>query len=931
MAEPNNGFIQVNGNDIQVYDDSELQSALETIYDSATGKLKPEAFPPGYGNVPGPEGPAGPMGPAGPQGPKGDTGPAGPQGPQGPQGLQGPAGPPGPAGSDSGSTLPGVVYVLETDRWGIQAGIPAKPYATSDYTQADANVQGFNSAIEWAADNGYSYMVVPIGAYAICYPRTIMITRSNFTVDFNGATLKVIYDSTRKSPFDPRPNATDYYNFPGRGQDGVSIKLQGATNSHVKNLVLIGCKEDRSFAASAEASVEWTYGIQIIRGSSYCSVRNCKVSSYMADSISMDSTAYFDYAEFGLGLTVNDVDRQTGALIAATGKTLVSQLLTLPTTDYDSFLVAGAGFTRQTAITSKEVSVFYYDANNAYLGRYEFKKIYTPISIPPGAKKFRLLFHNETVTTKNMQITLKFGLTPHHNLVEYCEVYNLHRGGITLGGNYNAVQNCSLHDGTGVLDRKPLFTDPTRYGINQEDSYGDNCIIRNNLFYNLHHGVLAGCYTIEIHNNHFYNLGGIGINLYSLHAAHVKENYLYRCQTGIGLMTAHLQNAHVNIENNTIAFTNNVGLAGDGYDVYFQRNTIIDAGIFSLPNDDRFICRGNHFRWTEAYSGVPTIMVNRVEDCSFEGMALQRDVYFRVYEIVNTVMTNMNLRIETRNQKTAAEQVTFTDCRFTKCLLNNHIHAIKQRTAVFNKCKLTDSVVKIGNINTPGESPVTKLSDCQFSSTTNVYFFQTEFNAGYGWIEVDRGQFEISNSSFLYFLTNLFNVAGTNSFFLKNSRIVYTGVGKLSLLYYSNTNKKAVKTFVSDRNIFINIQLPAPEAGIYLDYDPNEEGLTPPTSGDWFRGDTYANAAPAAGANVGWICTVSGIANGVSWAASTAKAKGDRINANGNVYEAITAGTTGSSPPAWQVSSSGAVVIDGGVTWQEIGKAAVFRPYGSIN
>jgi hypothetical protein len=926
MTTAKNGNIVVNGSEIQVYDDSYIQTLLENIYDSATEKIKPSALPAGFE---GPPGPAGPQGLTGPIGPQGLTGPVGPQGLKGETGPTGPIGPTGP----SGNAMSGITYIIETGRWGITTGIPVKPYVNEDYIRADTNIQGFNSAIQWATENGYSHIILPKGTYPICYPRTIMITQSNITVDFNGSTLKVIYDSDRKSPFDTRTGVTDFYNFPGKfsnGQDGVSIKLQGVTNSHIKNLVLIGCKDDRSFNTTAEASIEWTYGIQVIRGSSFSSVRNCKVSSYMGDAISFDSTSFQDYAEFGLGLTVNDIDRKTGTIIPATGKTLVTQMLNLATTEYDSFLIGGSGYSRQTAINTKEVDVFYYAADNTYLGRYEYKKIYTPISIPPGAKKFRFLFNNETITTKNMQISLKFGLTPHHNIIEYCEVYNIHRGGITLGGNYNVIQNCILHDGTGMLDRKPIFTDPTRYGINQEDSYGDNCIIRNNLFYNLGHGILAGCYTLEIHNNHFYNLGGIGINLYSLHAANVKENYLYRCQTGIGLMTAHLQNAHVNIENNTIAFTNSTGLSGEGYDVYFHRNTIIDPGVFFMPDDDKFICQNNHFQWTDSYAGIPTITVNRVEDCTFEGLTTQRDVNFRVYEINNTVMTNMNLRIETRNQKTVAEKVIFTDCRFRKCLLNNHVFATKQRTAIFNKCKLSDSVVKIGNINTPGESPITKLSNCELFITMNTYLFQTEFNTGYGWIEADRCRIQISNSSFLYLLTNVFSVAGTNSIFLKNTEIVYSGAGRLSLAYYNATNKKAVKTFSSAKNVFTNINLPIGEVGIYIDYDPSEEGTASPSSGRWFRNQTYGNASPVAGGFIGWICISSGIANKVTWAASALTVKGDQINSAGHVYEAIAAGTTGGSAPIWP-TASGATVTDGTVTWQEVGNLAVFKTYGQIS
>ncbi|GBG07634.1 hypothetical protein PAT3040_02190 [Paenibacillus agaridevorans] len=812
------------------------------------------------------------------------------------------------------------------------AGLPAKPYTDANYLQADKNVQGFNNALQWAYENGYRMVIVPTGSYAICYPRTIMVTQSNMTFDFGGSTLKVIYDSTRKSPFDTRTGVTDFYNFPGRdssGNDGVSIKLQSVTDSHIRNLILIGDKADRSFTNSAEAAIEWTYGIQIVRGSSYCSVRNCTISSYMGDGISLDSTGFFDYAEFALGLTVNDINRATGAVIPATGKTLVSQLLTIPTTGYSSFLVAGAGYSRQTAITNKEVDVAYYAADNTYLGYYSNKKIYTPISIPPEARKFRFLFNNETNTAKNMQMTLKFGLTPHHNTIEYNEVYNLHRGGITLGGNYNIVQHNSIHDGTGVLDRKPIFPDPTRYGINQEDSYGDNCVVRNNLFYNLFHGALIGCWTIEIHNNHFYNLSSIGINLYSLHMANVRENYLYRCQTGIGLMDAHLPHAHVNIEDNTIAYASNAGLGGTGYDVYFYGNTLIDTNSFAMADDDTIICRGNHFVWTDQFSGIPTVTANRVEQCSFEGWNAQREFTLKAYEASDSVFTNLNVRIETRNGAKTAENVLFRSSAFTRCILNNHQLSTRQRQVQINGSKLTDTVVKLGNINTPEESPLTTLNECDLYANTITYMFQGEFNTGVGRIEVNRCRIIIANSTFAYLLTNVFNVASTIIFSIKRSTLTYTGTGRLNLQYYNPTNKRAVRLFATSRNILRNINPPAPEAGIVIEYDPDIEGLAPPTDGVWFKGDIYGNAAPSAGGNVGWVCVSPGPASDIPWRASAARIRGDRVFASGRVYEAMNSGTSGTSSPAWPIGS-GSTVSDGTVTWQEVGPLAYFRAYGTI-
>ncbi|MDF2607282.1 MAG: short-chain dehydrogenase [Bacillales bacterium] len=101
------------------------------------------------------------------------------------------------------------MYMIELSRWNITEGLPNKPYTDAHYFMADRNIQGINNAIQFAYNNGYTHIVLPRGNYAICYPRVINMV-SNMTFDLNGSTLKVIYDSDRKSPFDPR-TTTDYY------------------------------------------------------------------------------------------------------------------------------------------------------------------------------------------------------------------------------------------------------------------------------------------------------------------------------------------------------------------------------------------------------------------------------------------------------------------------------------------------------------------------------------------------------------------------------------------------------------------------------------------------------------------------------------------------------------------------------------------------
>ena len=466
-------------------------------------------------------------------------------------------------------------YLIELTRWNIKQGIPNKPYKNEDYIQADANIQGINNAIQFAANNNYSSVSLPTGQYALCYPREIKMV-SNLSFNLNGSTLKVIYDSDRKSPFDTR-TSTDYYKFSGN-----SIIFENVSNAHLVGGTIIGCRDDRSFSnATEERKVEYTYGVIFQKSTKYSSIKHCVIRDYMGDNISFSSTAVRELAEFNLNLSLNSLDYTTGQPVSSTN-TLASGFINIPTDtpQFSSFLIAGAGYSRLTTLVNKDVDVYFYKADNSYIGVLKKRKIYTDISIPNGATKIRFVFFNETNPLKNMQITLKFGLIPHHNTVEYNEIYNGHRGGISLGGSYNVIQHNTIRDnGKGsnsFLDGKPIFNDPTRYAINQEDSYGDNCVIRNNLIYGSNHGILAGCYSIQIENNHIYNTDMIGINLYSLLFANIKGNVIYNCQTPIGLMTSNFSNAYVNISENSIQ-GGNIGLASNtSYQVNMINNNFVD-------------------------------------------------------------------------------------------------------------------------------------------------------------------------------------------------------------------------------------------------------------------------------------------------------------------------------------------------------------------
>lgn len=717
------------------------------------------------------------------------------------------------------------MYLIELARWNIVQGFPVKPYVNADYIKADANIQGINNALLFAKNNGYSGAVLPKGNYAICYPRVIKM-HSNFTLDLNGSTLKVIYDSDRKSPFDTRTTA-DYYNFKGN-----SIEFDNVEDAHLEGGTIIGCRDDRSFAnAAQERRMEHSYGVVFTKSTRYSSIRNCIVRDYMGDNVTFTSTSVRDFAEFNLGLTLNNLDYTTGQPISSTN-TLTSSFISIPSdAEFSSFLIAGAGYSRLTSLISKDVDVFFYKADNSFIGVLKKRKIYQDISIPNNAVKMRFVFFNETNPMKNMQITLKFGLIPHHNVVEYNEIFNGHRGGISLGGSYNIVQHNTIRDnGKGsnsFLDGKPIFSDPTRYGINQEDSYGDNCVIRNNLIYGSNHGILAGCYSINIENNHIYNMDGIGINLYSLLFANVKGNIIYNCTTNIGLMTSNFSNAYVNIQENSFTGGNLSFFNNSSYQVNFTDNNLVDISNINMGlNKTNNVFKNNRLKFLNM-TGAPSITANKIEGCIFDS-SVSRDFTLRVYDFENCTFNNLKLTVQTVNGTTVSEKVKIDNSAFYNCSLINLVFGTRDRELYLTNCLLTDTIIKAGNINSAGFPSKTFLEKCEIVSNSLSYLFATDFNQPSGLIKVANSQFTITNSSFSYFIHHDKPVvASVFTLFLKDSEIIYTGGGSKTISYYNFV--KPMINFILGDNVFTNITLPAGDSGVLINYDVDDTFKTTAT------------------------------------------------------------------------------------------------------
>lgn len=840
-------------------------------------------------------------------------------------------------GSGASNSFPSNTYVIELTRWGITTGIPMKPWVDAHYIMADANIQGINNAIQWAADNGYNYIVVPKNSYAFCYPNTIVIDRSYLTLDLNGSTFKALYNSDVKSPLDTI-NTSEFWRLQGQ-----CFVFSNAHHSKIINGKIFGERLDRSFLNSAEKQVEWTSGVLYRLGSSNCTVSDCEIAFFMADSVAFSSTALAEYAEFNLTLTVNDLDKTTGQPITATGNTLISQMLTIPSSGaepaFNAFGIVGQGSTRQTWLTAKEIGVYYYKSDNSFIAYLPNQNIYAPMTIPAGATKYRFVFYNETNTTKTSStqfaIHLKFGLSPHHNYVLRNEIYGNHRGGIQPGGNeceiaYNTIHDIGLGIQPGGVDiyGKAIFNDPTRYAINQEDFYGNAVHIHNNLIYGCYAGILCGCLTALIESNRVYNCGTYGINIYTTLMTTIKDNYLYKCGNGgIGLMDSHFSMGHVEICGNTITgMTGSWG--GNQYHVNIHDNFMIDAVTASMIQNDTHSFKNNHFKWNSYYTpptdmSYPTITIDKIDGCSFEFMSASSKLVIAInsYNVENCSFSNLDISFAGRFQTTKRENVRMTNCRLNNSVVgadtNFSTLMKKQVTIILMHSTLTDTIIRASNSNALGEHSNIKVKESDLIIKNLTYFMEPIANkpSAYSIIQMEDCNIELNNTTgFLYLIKNSYTTSPkTSEASFKRCVFNYTGGSALNLAYYSHLN--SMRSFISADNTYININLPAEDV-IFIGYDPsNQSKNADPTFGYFKVGKTISNINAASGGFLGRVCTVEGYASNTTWSASKVTDYGDQMYVGSRIYESTTfEGKTVKTQPTPFPTTLGGTITESGVT-----------------
>ena len=269
--------------------------------------------------------------------------------------------------------------------WGETIVKYADDYDKDAVMQEATNTRiGLQQLLDDISTKGYSSIKLLPGTYRIDHEGSIFIP-SNFTLDMNGATIKLNQFT---------------------GDKALMITLNNTFDSHVINGTIEGDYYSHDYANSPNNS-EWVMGISIESEAKYSSFENLVVKDITgyggSNGIakSRDESLYYTYLNptaIGDTFKLGDIDRKTGEIIESTNRTTCDFI------DIDGYEDIGylsvsryLGYQGNSCNTWNIIAHFY-DENQNYISSID-GYFYRRISVPSGSKYMKVTILEESYPT----------------------------------------------------------------------------------------------------------------------------------------------------------------------------------------------------------------------------------------------------------------------------------------------------------------------------------------------------------------------------------------------------------------------------------------------------------------------------------------------------------------------------------------------------
>lgn len=769
-----------------------------------------------------------------------------------------------------------IEYVIELKRWGITQGSFGKPpYSISEWEIAYNNLLGFNSALTYAKDNGLTHIIVPHGVYSFCYTNfnggiaayaminTSILLYSNQTLDLNGSTFEVMYDSINKNPYDKSPIST-----PAWVLSGKLIGIYDCYNTHVVNGTIIGDIPNRSFSDggagfNSEKGMEQTYGVSIDNGSSFCSIQNLNISLFMGDGIILGAypskLGTWNLSQYNTKAYPGYVDG-SGNIIQKAGAYISNKIPIIKNEHKEIQMRTGGGYTRIPLIKNSTFEYVFYNSSNVLLEKKS--AIYLQIvTVPFDTAYVRIQFINEAVGLPSIDIS--YAITKpqcNHIKILNCIIHDNHRGGISGGPDFTNIEfNKIYHNGMDSSLNIPLFPSTTRYSINFEDSYSNYITIRDNEIYSGFNGILLGAYHILVTNNYIADMQAGGITIYNTANAIIDCNTFYNASPLAVLSSIDIQERNITLTNNTVTCSvMRINVIAKSHVRILNNKFYIDSILLSGDID----VIGNHFK---SYLGsrnmdyfntdiqVSTCINNIFEDYLYGSHYRFSLVKFNASSsIKNNIFRSVGFNSVSKTNDIEIDSSEFYNC----CISYPPKDKAKDFKISFNNCRLEDTTIEIGSayindIITGGIITLILLNRCDIKITESFLWKNIisindnknkdqltggarprQYNAAFTDCSIDNDIISKQTYILKYLSTMDFDIFTPKKLIMERCRLKVTDPTKFKPFYSDNANCDDNIAILKDITYIGFTSFPVPTYGKLEEYSEvfTPSGTMPPTS-----------------------------------------------------------------------------------------------------
>lgn len=281
--------------------------------------------------------------------------------------------------------------------WGQTIVKYSDDYDKNAVMKESANTRiGLQQLLDDISAQGYSSIKLLPGTYRIDHEESIYIP-SNFTLDMNGATIKLNQFT---------------------GNSALMITLNNTFDSHVINGTIEGDYYSHDYANSPNNS-EWVMGISIDGEAKYSSFENLTVKDITGYgggngiAKSRDESLYYTYNNptvIGDTFKLGDIDRNTGEYIESTNRTTSNFI------NIDGYYEIGylsvsryLGYQGNSCTTWNMIAHFYDESQN-YISSVD-GYFYRRIGVPDGAKYMKITILEESYPT---DLSIQYFRVPTH-------------------------------------------------------------------------------------------------------------------------------------------------------------------------------------------------------------------------------------------------------------------------------------------------------------------------------------------------------------------------------------------------------------------------------------------------------------------------------------------------------------------------------------